>query len=118
MKGLLLWLINNYCLIFLWKAQMAAKFQYGKSLLKSKKRLILFRKKNIKILHRVFKHVCHETAFWIENFPQIQNGGHYRAKSYNKLKHFKMMMLFNCCVRMHVYSTEGFCFLKNIVYLQ
>ena len=31
-------------------------------------------------------------------------------------KHYKMMMFFNCCVWMHVYSTKGFWLLKGIVY--
>ena len=52
LKGLLLCLIINYGLVFLWKAQMAViiatpshLFQYNKSLIKSKKKKnIPFRK--------------------------------------------------------------------------
>ena len=75
LKSFLLCLITNYRLIFLWKAQMVAiiappppPFQYGKSLLKSKKK----------------KLICYETAFWIKICRQIQNGGNYRQISCNK----------------------------------
>ena len=60
-------------------------FPYGKSLLKSKNR-ILFRKKKTKHLNftqRTLKQrhmICYETVFLIENYRQIQNGGHERPK--------------------------------------
>ena len=75
----LLCLITNYRLIFLWKAQMVANspppltplFQYGKSLLKSKK--ILFLSKKLKFYAKSIKTttyvmICYETAFWIDKF--------------------------------------------------
>ena len=108
LKGFLLCLITNYRLIFLWKAQIAAilattppPFQYVKSLLKSKTR-ILFRKKNIvnftqrELTQRHM--ICYETALWIENYWQIQNGGHDRPKWCNNLKTLKndVLRLLEC----------------------
>ena len=48
--------------------------------------------------------ISYETAFWTEKkfkMAAIIDQNHVT-------KHFKMMMFFNFCVSMHVYSTEGF----------
>ena len=51
----------------------------------------------------------------IENCRRVQNGGHYRPKNH-VTKRFKMIMFFNYCVWMQVYSTEGFSLLHCTVY--
>ena len=123
LKGLLLSLLTNYRLIFLWKAQMAViiahlpppSFQYGKSVLKSKK-TYSFSLNHWNFTQRILKQwhmICYETAFWIENCRQIQNDGHDRPKRCNKTN--EKMIFFKCCVWMHVYSTQGFWPLKGIV---
>ena len=128
--GCLLWLITNYCLIFLWKAHMAAikatpsPFQYGKSLLKSKKKKthILFRKKNIEILHGVLKQrLNYDMLLNCILDKNLQTNSKWRQFQtiikHHVTKHFKMMMFLNCCVQMHAYSQSDIFNLIQIRYL-
>ena len=112
---MLLCLITNYRFIFLWKAHMAAKittppppFQYGKSLIKSLKNIFIFVSKTlkfyteyqnndliVKLLNRILDQNSQTNSKWRP-----------LKTKYHVTKHLKMMMILNCCVQMHAYSTE------------
>ena len=80
-----------------------ALFQYGKSLLKSKT-------KNIDILHKEYYN--NDILYVMKRHSGSKIADKFKMTAMidqnDETKPFKIRMFFNCCVRLHVYFTEGF----------